>query len=62
MVLWGLAFKPQTDDMREAPSIQIMNALLEAGARVRAHDPVALARAKALYPKGSNFSRIAMIH
>ena len=39
--IWGLAFKPGTDDMREAPSRFIIEALLRAGARVRAHDPVA---------------------
>jgi UDPglucose 6-dehydrogenase len=55
IVLWGLSFKPQTDDMRAAPSIEVLNALIEAGARVRAHDPVALARAKTLYPKGVEF-------
>ncbi len=40
--LWGLAFKPNTDDMREAPSRVIIGALLRAGALVRAHDPVAI--------------------
>ncbi|NML46265.1 UDP-glucose/GDP-mannose dehydrogenase family protein [Ramlibacter sp. G-1-2-2] len=39
--VWGLAFKPGTDDMREAPSRSIIEALLRAGATVRAHDPVA---------------------
>jgi UDPglucose 6-dehydrogenase len=39
--IWGLAFKPGTDDMREAPSRPLICALLRAGARVRAHDPVA---------------------
>ncbi len=39
--VWGLAFKPGTDDMREAPSRAIIGALLRAGAKVRAHDPVA---------------------
>jgi len=39
--VWGLAFKPGTDDMREAPSRLVIAALLRAGARVRAHDPVA---------------------
>jgi UDPglucose 6-dehydrogenase len=39
--VWGLAFKPGTDDMREAPSRFIIEALLRAGAQVRAHDPVA---------------------
>jgi UDPglucose 6-dehydrogenase len=39
--VWGLAFKPETDDMREAPSLTIVRALCEAGATVRAHDPEA---------------------
>jgi UDPglucose 6-dehydrogenase len=39
--LWGLAFKPGTDDMREAPALEIVKGLAQAGARVRAHDPVA---------------------
>jgi UDPglucose 6-dehydrogenase len=41
IAIWGLAFKPGTDDMREAPSRSIIAALLRAGAKVRAHDPVA---------------------
>jgi UDPglucose 6-dehydrogenase len=45
IALWGLAFKPNTDDMREAPSLQIVEGLAAAGARVRAHDPVAKERA-----------------
>ncbi len=39
--VWGLSFKPQTDDMREAPSIVVINSLLENGAKIRAYDPVA---------------------
>ena len=42
VALWGLAFKPQTDDMREAPAIVIARALIERGARVQAFDPVAM--------------------
>ena len=41
--VWGLAFKPQTDDMREAPSLQVIRELVLRGASVAAHDPVALA-------------------
>jgi UDPglucose 6-dehydrogenase len=44
--LWGLSFKPQTDDMREAPSLVIIEQLLEAGASVKAYDPVAMKEAK----------------
>jgi UDPglucose 6-dehydrogenase len=44
--LWGLAFKPNTDDMREAPSRVIVTALLAAGARVRVYDPVAIEEAR----------------
>ncbi len=43
---WGLSFKPRTDDMREAPSLTIIERLLAAGASVRAHDPEALQEAK----------------
>ncbi|MBI1922460.1 MAG: UDP-glucose/GDP-mannose dehydrogenase family protein [Geobacter sp.] len=44
--VWGLSFKPRTDDMREAPSVVIINELLACGARVRAHDPEAIEEAK----------------
>ena len=44
--IWGLSFKPHTDDMREAPSIEIINKLLEKGARIKAYDPVAMKEAR----------------
>ncbi|KAB2876782.1 MAG: UDP-glucose 6-dehydrogenase, partial [Burkholderiaceae bacterium] len=44
--LWGLAFKPGTDDMREAPSIAVIQGLTERGASVAAYDPVAMAEAR----------------
>lgn len=44
--VWGLAFKPKTDDMREAPSVVIINSLLKAGAKIRAYDPIAMEEAK----------------
>ena len=46
IALWGLSFKPQTDDMREAPSLIIVKKLLEAGATVKAYDPIAIKEAK----------------
>jgi UDPglucose 6-dehydrogenase len=49
LALWGLAFKPNTDDMRAAPSRAIIDLLLKAGARVRAYDPVAAAEARRIY-------------
>ncbi len=47
--MWGLAFKPNTDDIREAPALYIIDELLEAGAKIRAFDPEAMANVKAIY-------------
>ncbi len=49
--VWGLAFKPGTNDMREAPSINVITSLIEAGARVQAFDPVANNEAARKFPK-----------
>lgn len=50
--LWGLAFKPGTDDMREAPAIYIVKELVKRGAKVQAYDPKAVEEAKECYLKG----------
>jgi UDPglucose 6-dehydrogenase len=49
IALWGLSFKPNTDDMRAAPSRNLMEALWQAGARVRAYDPIAMRETSRLY-------------
>jgi UDPglucose 6-dehydrogenase len=50
IALWGLSFKPNTDDMREAPSRILIEALWDAGAKVRAYDPEAMEEAARIYP------------
>lgn len=52
----GLSFKPGTDDLREAPSIPLIRALVSAGAKVRVHDPVAMRKAAALLPDSVHFA------
>jgi len=52
----GLAFKPETDDMRESPSIEIITALSEAGAQISAYDPAAMEEAKHLLPDTISFA------
>ena len=56
--VWGLAFKPRTDDMREAPSIVIIEQLLKRGARIEAHDPEALGEARKVFGDRINYHRV----
>ena len=55
IAIWGLAFKPKTDDMREAPAVPLINALLEAGAVVTAYDPEAIKVARAIFDTRVDF-------
>jgi UDPglucose 6-dehydrogenase len=49
IAIWGLAFKPRTDDIREAPALVLIDSLLEAGAQLRVHDPEALENVRSIY-------------
>jgi UDPglucose 6-dehydrogenase len=57
IAIWGLSFKPKTDDMREAPSITIINELLKLGASVVAYDPVAIPNAKKIFDRRIKFAK-----
>jgi UDPglucose 6-dehydrogenase len=57
IALWGLAFKPDTDDIREAPALYIIDALLAKGAKVKAFDPEAMNNVKALYGDKITFAK-----
>ena len=56
IALWGLSFKPKTDDMREAPSLVLIDALIKAGAKVRAYDPVAMHEAQRILGDSIEYS------
>lgn len=55
--VWGLSFKPQTNDMREAPSITIINTLLDCGAKIKAFDPKAFDEAKKIFKDSIEYSK-----
>ena len=55
LAVLGLAFKPETDDMRDAPALSILPRLIDNGARIQAHDPQAMPEAKALLPESTVF-------
>jgi UDPglucose 6-dehydrogenase len=58
IALWGLAFKPNTDDMREAPSRELIESLWQAGARVRAYDPVAMGEARRIWGERADLALV----
>jgi UDPglucose 6-dehydrogenase len=55
--VWGLSFKPQTDDMREAPSRVIINGLLELGAKIQAYDPEAMKEARRIFGRRIRYAK-----
>ncbi len=57
IAVWGLSFKPNTDDMREAPSVFVIRELLKKGARIQVYDPVATAEAKRYFRKSIRYCR-----
>jgi len=59
VAIWGIAFKPQTDDIREAPAMVILSSLLKEGVTVKAHDPVAMPHAKKVYGARVQFCKTA---
>ena len=59
IAIFGLSFKPNTDDMREAPSIDIIEELQKKGARIMAYDPIAIENAKTVLPKGITYATSA---
>jgi UDPglucose 6-dehydrogenase len=61
IAVWGLAFKPNTDDMREAPSRVLLESLWAAGARVQAYDPVANAEVIRLYPTQCSSGELVLV-
>lgn len=58
VAIWGLAFKPNTDDIREAPSIDIVKALSQAGANLRLYDPKAMENYKQIFPENENIKYV----
>ncbi len=58
VAVWGLSFKPNTDDMREAPSLDLIDALISSGASVRAHDPEAAGEANKVFAGRAGFETV----
>ena len=60
IAIWGLAFKPRTDDIRDAPALVLIDRLLELGAKLQVHDPEAMGNVKAIYGDKIVFTELPM--
>ena len=60
IAIWGLAFKPRTDDIRDAPSLSLIDHLLSLGAKLRVHDPVAMDNVRRIYGDDLQYCRLPM--
>jgi UDPglucose 6-dehydrogenase len=60
IAVWGLAFKPRTDDIREAPALVLIDRLLKLGAKVRVHDPEAMANVRAIYSDRLQYAELPL--
>jgi UDPglucose 6-dehydrogenase len=58
IAIWGLAFKPRTDDMREAPAVVLIERLLGSGAKIAVHDPEAMAEAKKIFGDRVSYHKV----
>ena len=57
IAIWGLAFKPRTDDIREAPALVLIDRMLELGAKLQVHDPVAMDNVRKMYGEQIQYAR-----
>lgn len=57
IAIWGLSFKPETDDMRQATSLVLLQSLIDSGAKIKAFDPIAMENAKRLFPNGIEYCK-----
>jgi UDPglucose 6-dehydrogenase len=60
IAIWGLAFKPRTDDIRDAPSLVLIDHLLKLGAKLQVHDPEAMANVKAIYGETLSYCELPL--
>ena len=60
IAIWGLAFKPRTDDIRDAPALVLIDRLLQLGAKLQVHDPEAMANVRAIYGEKLTYDELPL--